>query len=196
MNYLIVGCSDENAFRHAHTQVGDYQTLFLSPEDEKYKVADLQSVYSFLEEAGEKAVVIEKSETLSEACQNKLLKVLEDGGADFFLFASSKEPFLPTVLSRVQLIYEGVQKREISYDNLLLSVQKGMDVRAFILDVEHHFLDVLSGESGSCLQGAAALKVCDFCEKYLQKKNLAYYDAVAFAIRIEELKKKEESRAS
>jgi DNA polymerase III gamma/tau subunit len=63
----------------------------------------------------DKAVIIPQAELLTPAAQNALLKLLEEPPAHtyIFLLAQTKEAFLPTIISRCQILEEKAEAQQI-----------------------------------------------------------------------------------
>jgi len=66
----------------------------------------MQQIYLKPLKGKEKAIIIEDAELLTREAQNSLLKVLEEPPASTYIIlaATTKEAFLPTILSRCKLI--------------------------------------------------------------------------------------------
>ena len=85
-----------------------YQDVITYQKEKKLSVAEIDELVAktFLKplEGDKKAFVILNAEDMSDKCQNKLLKTLEEPPKNtyFILGASNLSPILPTVLSRVK----------------------------------------------------------------------------------------------
>ncbi len=81
---------------------------YIAPEEKKKNISVSQireivvKAYIKPHSSDRKAFVIDKAETLSEQCQNALLKVLEEppGNVLFILISNGEKALLPTILSR------------------------------------------------------------------------------------------------
>ncbi len=82
--------------------------MYVRPEEKKKNISVSQireivvNAYIKPHSADRKVFIIEKAETLSEQCQNALLKVLEEppGNVLFILVSTGERALLPTILSR------------------------------------------------------------------------------------------------
>ena len=91
--------------------------LWLAPEHD-YKIDDLEIIFEKIHLAldTEQAFyfVLEKAETLSTACANKLLKIMEEPpqGYNFILMTTNEESLLATIRSRCHVVHVGGQTKE------------------------------------------------------------------------------------
>lgn len=104
---LAFGGTDRAAIERARNFGADIIRL---PEGDKVLSGDVKtltdSVYFTPTELSRKFYIIRKGETMNEASQNKLLKVLEEppGSVVILILAASVGGILPTVLSRVRRV--------------------------------------------------------------------------------------------
>ena len=103
---LFGSVSKENAERAARSGAD----IIRLPEGDKVLTADvealLDTVYFTPTEHDRKFYIVDRAETMNDSAQNKILKVLEEPPSKvvIILKATSKNAFLPTVLSRVKLV--------------------------------------------------------------------------------------------
>lgn len=122
-SFLLVGAqktrSDyiENFYKQQEISLFDRITLETEGSIGVQEIRKLQENL-FLSPRGEKKVIlIESAENLTIEAQNALLKVLEEPPSFVFFFLSAAtDTFLPTILSRCQIISLGTDDQTLSAD--------------------------------------------------------------------------------
>jgi DNA polymerase III delta prime subunit len=126
VSYILIAQKDEQQ-KEKVSQLCD--TLQINPLDRTVLTSDKETSIGIelikkLQEkiflkplrSKDKAVIIPRAELLTPAAQNALLKLLEEPPAHtyIFLLAQSKEAFLPTIISRCQLLEEKIANQPIN----------------------------------------------------------------------------------
>lgn len=206
MGYLLFGDSARVwSFFREHTGLEDLKTCLILTHEKgiPYKVEDLSPLSQYIAETAAfcKYCIIPDADCLTEVCQNKLLKAIEDSDVEFFLFAYT-DIFLPTIKSRLQVhwltqadrsfrFFDDLKKRE----DILLRCpldDKGyilpVSVYEFIAQTEQIFLDAFTcplSAVSSLWNELERVHVTCLCEDYLHRRvPLTRDDLFAFLVQI------------
>ncbi len=159
----------ERVTKHTHSDITD-----IYPDGASIKIGQLRSVIDFLQTAPTEGkynvVVIHEAEKMNVQAQNFLLKTIEEPpeGAMIILLASTQEPILGTILSRVTAIY--VLNRDRGLDNP--SVRNFVSERMSKLILEGSIEGIFS--TAKALMSSAEEQSKEISQKDIANLNLRY----------------------
>lgn len=149
-SYIIVGSNRIPEKKDLDLIIGKtYQKIMEFPFS---KISDVRDLQSFLKLGSENCIILLKNaNNATEEAQNAFLKHLEEPQKNiiFILTAKSLFGFLPTIISRCEII-KNVDKNEVDYDELI------------------KFLDMKLGEKIAYVDKIKKREdAIDFCEKLI-----------------------------
>lgn len=110
-------------------RIGEFEFVFVSPNDKSYKIDEIRSFINQLNKKQNNLTknifyILTNGDDLSVICQNALLKTLEESKYPIGIIVTNPFNLLPTVLSRCQIVFINFKKKtyetdiEITFDNI------------------------------------------------------------------------------